>query len=95
MEAQEQVLQSLIELADGLVLPYAFVALEPQELPATPSRQDLGNLGLADAGFTFEQERTTKHEGEEDRRREPVVGKVVMSSQRRGYLADIRRDRFG
>jgi hypothetical protein len=34
----------------------AFVALQPDQLAPEPARERLGELGLADAGFAFEEQ---------------------------------------
>ena len=56
----------------------ALVALEPDEPAAEHRREDLGDLGLADARLALEQDRPAELEAQEDDGRERPVGDVVM-----------------
>ena len=49
--------------------------------------EDLGELGLADAGLALEEQRPAELERQEDRRRERAVGDVVA-------LAEVGLDRL-
>ncbi len=79
---QVQELAGVVPLVDGLGDVDALVALEADQLAAGPAGQDLGHLGLADAGLALEQQRALQRQGEEDRRGQAVVGQVVVRCER-------------
>ena len=74
-------LARVVPLVDGRVDVEALVALEADEPGAEGRREDLGELGLADAGLALEEQRAAELEGEEDRRRERAVGDVVALAE--------------
>ena len=71
-------LPRIVPFVDGGCGVETFVALEPNEPPSEPSGEDLGDLGLADAGLAFEKQRTRHSQRQEDRRREAAIGDVVL-----------------
>ena len=73
-------LARVVPLVDGRVDVEALVALEPDQPGAERRGQDLGQLGLADAGLALEEERPTELEGQEDGGRQRPVGDVVAGS---------------
>ena len=79
-------LAGVVPLVDGLGDVDALVALQAQQLPAGPGRQHLGHLGLAHAGLALEQQRAVQGHGQEDRRRQPLVGQVAMGGEGGGHL---------
>ena len=62
-------LARVVPLVDGRVDVQALVALEPDQPGAERRGEDLGELGLADAGLAFEEQRATELERQEDGRR--------------------------
>src|SRR5215203_6649403 len=74
-------LPRVVPLVDRLEDVYALVALEPDEGCLQDAREDLGYLGLSDPGLALEKEGASQLEGEEDRRREPLVGEVVVLAE--------------
>ena len=59
----------------------ALVTLEADQAPAQCGGQDLGNLGLADAGLAFEENRAAHFESEIKDRAERPVGQIVGFGQ--------------
>ena len=86
--AQVEELARVVPLVDGLRRVDALVALQPDQLAAGPPREHLGDLGLADAGLAFEQQRPLEAQREEDRGREALVGEVLVVGQSLGDLGD-------
>ena len=74
-------LAGVVPLVDGLVDVYALVALEADERRIEDAREDLGDLGLADPGLAFEEQRTSELEGEEDRGGQSLVSQVVVLAE--------------
>ena len=74
-------LARVVPLVDRGVDVEALVALEPDEPRAERRGEDLGELGLADAGLALEQQRPAELERQEDRRRERAVGDVVALAE--------------
>ena len=81
-------LARVVPLVDGGIDVQPLVALEPDEPRAERRGQHLGELGLADAGLAFEQQRPTELEREEDGRRERPVGDVVATAEVLGQRID-------
>jgi hypothetical protein len=78
---QMEQLSGEVPLVDRLADVDSLVALETNQLPAGPSGQGVRHLGLPAAGLTFQEERTTEHHGQEDRRGQTVVGEVSVPSR--------------
>ena len=76
--AQVQQLARVVPLVHGLGRVDPLVALEAHELGAGPIGKHLRDLGLADARLTLEQQRPPEPQREEDRRRQPFVGQIVV-----------------
>ncbi len=76
--AQVQQLAGVVPVVHGLGHVDALVALQPDQLTAGRDRQRLGQLGLADAGFALEQQRSVQRHRQEHRRRDPLVGQVSV-----------------
>ncbi len=81
-------LARVVPLVDGRVDVQALVALEPDQARVEAGGQHLGQLGLADAGLAFEEQRATELEGEEDRRRERAIGDVALLAEGLGEPLD-------
>ena len=84
-------LARIVPLVDRRVDVEALVALEPDEPGAERRREHLGELGLADAGLAFEQQRAPQLQGEEDRGRERAIGDVVAPAEILGQRLDRAR----
>ena len=80
--AQVEELARVVPLVHGLAGVDALVALEADELASGPAGEDLGDLGLADAGFTLEQQRPLQRERQEDRGGQSLVGEVLVVGER-------------
>ena len=65
-----------------------FVALQPDQLGAEHLRQHLGDLGLADAGLAFEEQRPLELQREVDGDRQPAIGDVALALERLLQLVD-------
>ena len=74
-----QHLARVVPLVDRRVDVETFVALQPDQPGAEARRQDLGELGLADAGLALEEERPAELQREEDGRGERPVRDVVTA----------------
>ena len=75
-------LRRVVPLVDGARRVEPLVALEPDQLPAEPLGEDLGDLGLADAGLAFEEQRPAHLERQEQHRRERPVGDVAAVAEK-------------
>jgi hypothetical protein len=84
-------LAGVVPLVDGLGGVDALVALEPEEFAARPPGQDLGHLGLADAGLALEQDRPAQPQGQEDARGEALVRQVLVAGEGLTDLFDALR----
>src|SRR5918997_881736 len=88
--ADVEELARVIPLVDGLIDVYALVALQADEGRLEDAGENLGDLGLADPCFAFEEQRPSELEGEEDRGREPFVRQVIVLSQPHSQLPEMR-----
>ena len=52
----------------------ALVTLEANQLTTQPTAQNLGDLGLSDAGLALKKERTSKGDSQEDRSGQSPIG---------------------
>ena len=86
--AQVQQLAGVVPLVHGLRDVEALVALQAQQLAPGPAGEHLGHLGLADSRFAFEQQRPVQRLREEDRRREALIGQVVVRGERIAHIVD-------
>ena len=57
------------------------VALQPDELEPEGRGERLGKLGFADAGLSFEQERTSEAKGQVGCGRQAAIGQVILVQQ--------------
>jgi len=74
-------LPRIVPLVDRVRDVEPFIALEPDQI-GVERRGDGGRQrGLADAGFTFEEERAMQAQRQEDGNGEAVVGDVVLRGQ--------------
>ena len=80
--AQVQQLAAVVPVVHGLRDVDALVALQADQLAARPPAEHLGDLGLADAGLAFQQQRAAQRHREEHRRGEAVVGDVAVQAER-------------
>ena len=80
-EADGDHLRAVIPLIDrgGDVEP--LVALQADQLAAERLRQHLGDLGLADAGLAFEEDRPAHAQREIQHRRQRAVGDIIGLAQ--------------
>ena len=85
---QVEQLAAVVPVVDGLGGVDALVALQADQLAAGPRRQHLGHLGLADAGLALQQQRPAQRDGQEHRRRQPLVGQVAVGGEGGGDLVD-------
>src|SRR5262249_33048024 len=76
-----QHLTRVVPLVDGVVDVEALIALEPDQPRAEDVGEHLGDLGLADSGLAFEEERLGHLEGEEERGCQTSVGDVAVGAQ--------------
>src|SRR5690606_12523865 len=56
----------------------SLIALQANQVGAEDRGQNLGDLGLADAGLAFEQQRLGQLQRQENRRREARVGDILL-----------------
>src|SRR5258706_1533239 len=87
-EADLHHLPRVVPLVGGLRDVQPFVALQAQQLAVQSVRDDLGDLGLADAGLAFQEERPLHGEREEKRSREAAIGDIVAGAQELLRLID-------
>ena len=69
-------LRGVIPLVDRGGDIEAFVALQPDQPPPERRRQHLGDLGLADAGLAFEENRPAHLQRQKQHRAERAVGEI-------------------
>ena len=81
-----QELALIIPFVERGVLVKAFVALQPDQLGAVHGGQRLGDLGLADAGFAFEQQRALEEFHQPQRGRNIAVGDVANGGE---FVGDV------
>jgi hypothetical protein len=86
---QVEELAGVVPLVDGLGGVDALVALQAQELAARPAGEDLGDLGLADAGLALEEQRPAQAQREEDGRGEALVRQVLVAGEGLADLFDV------
>src|SRR5207244_3232040 len=79
--ADVQELAGIVPLVEGLVGVDPLVALQPDELEPESRSERLGQFGFADAGFSFEQERTSEAKGQVGCGRQATVGQVILVQQ--------------
>ena len=84
-------LARVVPLVDRRVDVEALVALEADQPGPERRGEHLGELRLADAGLTLEQQRPSELEREEDGRRERAVGDVVAAAEVLGQRLDRAR----
>ena len=72
-----QELALIIPLVERRVLVETFVALQPDQFGAVHGGQRLGDFGLADAGFAFEQQRAFEKFHQPQSGRDIAVGDVA------------------
>ncbi len=76
-DADRDHLRGIVPLVDrgGDVEP--FIALQPDQAPAQSRRQNLGDLGLADAGLAFEEDRPAHFQRQIEHGAERAVGEII------------------
>ena len=84
-------LAGVVPLVDRRGDVEAFVALQADQRPLQRGRQHLGDLGLADAGLAFAEQRAPELEGEIQDGREAAVGDIVAVLQQLDGGVDRRR----
>src|SRR5260370_17142296 len=81
-------LPGLIPLVQRLIGVDAYVALEADQPPPIDVRQDLSDLGLADAHLALEQDRPVQRQRHQQRGSEPAIREVAAVPQAFGQLTD-------
>ena len=76
-------LASVVPFVDCGVNVQSLIALEANQVAVQYGGQDLGDLGLADAGFAFQEEGAVQLEGQEERGGQ---GGRRCSADRRGWI---------
>ncbi len=84
-------LARVVPLVDRRCHVEALVALQAQETPPERRRQHLGDLGLADPRFAFDEQRPVKRQGEKHRRRQAAVRHVVTAPEQGMGFLDVAR----
>jgi len=79
--AEMEQLTCVVPVVDGLGGVDALVALEANQFAAGHRGDDLGQFGLADTSFTFEEQWALQAEREEDRGGQSVIGEVVIGRE--------------
>ena len=77
-----QDLLRVVPLVEGAVGVEALVALQANQFGVEHARQHLGDVGLADARLSLEQDRLAELRGEHDGQRQRTVGDVVLRRER-------------
>ena len=88
-------LRGVIPLVDRGGDVEAFVALQPDEAPAERLRQHLGDLGLADAGLAFEEDRPPHLQRQIEHGAERAVAEVLRLGEERDGGVDRDGQRAG
>jgi len=82
-------LAAIVPLVDGGGDVEALVALEPDQFRAEAAGEGLGDLRLADAGLTLQEDRLAHAERQVDRGGQVALGDVVLGAQCRDHRVDI------
>ena len=88
-------LRGVIPLIDRGGDVETLVALQPDQAAAEGGRQHLGDLGLADAGLAFEEDRPAHLERQIKHRAERAVGQIFGLGQEVDRGVDRGRERTG
>ena len=80
--ADRQHLAWIVPLIDGVANVQPLVALKPNELGVENGGEGLGDFGLSDTGFAFEQQRFGQPEGEVNRGCQALLRNVALRLQR-------------
>src|SRR5215472_1658135 len=80
-EADLEHLPRIVPLVSGEIDVQSLITLQADELGAESLGQYLGDLGLAGAGLTLEEQRSRELQCEKHRGRELTVGDVVLIEQ--------------
>src|ERR1019366_4432343 len=91
--AEGQQLTRVVPFVDRLGGVDSLVALQADQLAAGPTGQHPGQLGLADAGLTLEEQWPLEPQGEKYRGGEAFVREVVVRGERVTHVVD-RPDRL-
>ena len=94
-DADRDHLRGVIPLVDRRRDVEPLVALQPDQPAPERRRQHLGDLGLADAGLAFEEQRPAHAQRQEQHRRQRAVGEVIRRRQELERLVDGRGQRPG
>jgi hypothetical protein len=68
--------------------------LQPDQRAAERLGQDFGDLGLADAGLAFQEQRPLHAKRKEQHRRQRTVGNIITAFQKRDSFINGRRKRL-
>jgi hypothetical protein len=79
--AQMQELARVVPVVESVVEVDALVALKPDQVGAGGPRERLSDLGLADAGLTFEQQRLLEGGRQIDGSGEAPIGEIALAGQ--------------
>ena len=92
-DADRDHLRGVVPLVDRGRNVKPLVALQPNEPPAKRRRQDLADLGLADARLAFEEDRPAHPQRQKQHRRERAVGEIVAGREQLQRRVDRGRKR--
>ena len=84
----------VLPLVERLRLVEPLVALQADELVAERAGDHLGELGLADAGGSFDQHRLLQRRREVDDGRDGAVADVLLLAEALDHLVDAREARI-
>jgi hypothetical protein len=76
--SQVEHLARVIPLVNRRRCVQALVALQPDQRGLQDRGQHLGDLGLADPRFPFQQQRFPQSQRQVERRRQPAIGDVLL-----------------
>ena len=78
----------VLPLVQGLALVEPLIALQTDKLVAERERQHLGEIGLADTGRPFDQDRLLERGSQIDHGRDPAAGDIFLTGKSLDYLFD-------
>ena len=81
-------LRRAVPLVDGGGDIEPLIALQADQLASERRRQDLGDLGLADAGLAFQEQRPAHLQGEEGDGRQRALGEIAARLQQVEHCID-------
>ena len=82
-------LRGVVPLIDRIGDVETLVALQPDQPAAKRCRQHLGDLGLADAGLAFEEDRPAHLQRQKQHGRERAVGEIIGRREELERVVDV------